>query len=68
MHSDETAHTYPIRDADNKPIGHVHRQANDKWTFKIFGRGNTPVGFYDSKEEALNGARNWLVLRGSAIA
>jgi len=54
--SDETAHTFPIRDMDNKHIGDVTRHGRDKWTFKIFSRKSLPVSLYDSKEEALAGA------------
>jgi hypothetical protein len=53
--SDETAYTYPIRNTDNKNIGHVHRESNGKWAFKIFGREDIP-SLYDSKEDALEGA------------
>lgn len=60
VHYDETAGTYPIRDADNRQIGHVQRNGNGKWAFRIFGRADIPVSSYNSKEEALDGARSWV--------
>jgi|HubBroStandDraft_6_1064221.scaffolds.fasta_scaffold569143_1 hypothetical protein len=54
VRSEETAHTFPIRNADNKHIGNVIRE-RDKWTFKLFGR-SLPESLYDSKDEAVAGA------------
>jgi hypothetical protein len=54
-HSEETEHTFPIRDADNhnKAVGHVTRNHyRPKWTFKIFELTNIPETLYDTKDEA----------------
>jgi hypothetical protein len=59
--AEEAAHAFYIRNADNKDIGHVQRQPIGKWAFKIFGEENLPMKFYDSKEDALEGARKWLL-------
>ena len=59
VHSEETAHTFPIRDTDNKQIGNVTkvtRSGRDKWTFKIFDKEGLSVSLYDAKEDALAGA------------
>jgi hypothetical protein len=53
-HSDETAITFPLRNADNKDIGNVTRQPRDKWMFKIFGRESSGT-LYNSKEDSSRG-------------
>lgn len=57
-HTDEMAHTFVLRNADNKDIGHVIRQG-DKWTFNIFGK-DLPVGLYNTKEDARDAAASAL--------
>jgi hypothetical protein len=57
VHTEETAHTYPLLDA-TKQIGHV-QHLHRKWFFKIFGRDDIPVTGYNTKEEALAGASCW---------
>jgi hypothetical protein len=57
--TDETAVSYPIRDADNKDIGRVFRGSDDKWAFQFFGKEEDFSGTYDSKEEALEAAREY---------
>jgi hypothetical protein len=59
VHSDETAIAYPLRDAFNQQIGNVRRQGNGKWIFELFGKSDIPASFYNTKEEALAGARCW---------
>jgi hypothetical protein len=61
VRSEETAQKFPIRNVDHQDIGigYVTRQRN-QWTFKIFGREDIPVRRYNTKEEALAGARNSL--------
>jgi hypothetical protein len=59
IQTEETADTYPIMDADNKQIGHVHRNYG-RWYIKIFGRDDVPMVGYNNKDEAFIGAICWL--------
>jgi len=54
-HSEATAHTYSIKDSDNKVVGLVTRH-HGKWKLKLVEKKNLPESLYDSKEEALAGA------------
>ena len=51
-HSEATAHTYSIKDSDNKVVALVTRHQG-RWKLKLVEKKNVPESLYDSKEEAL---------------